>query len=406
MSTAKITIIGDIMCEPRLLKASKSKGHYNFDGVFQNVKDLFKESDYVIGNLETPLAGKEKGYTNGLFSFNTPDEFADAVKASGIDLVTTANNHCFDRGIDGMIRTLEVLEKKDIPYTGTYKNAEERTEAHYVTINNKKIAIISYTYGTNYSNNRIVLDDSQKSLVNLLRPQQERYFVARKNKGKVSFGNKCFRKFLSFFNEEKQIHIKKFLGKTYYTAHADDMLDETTAEPYVKKLHEDISLARKNADIVLFYPHIGGQFNLEPGIFSDYIFDKAINAGCDAIIASHVHNVQKAEKRTDIPCFYSIGNFSMSPNSVYLLHDNLPDYGLAVHLYIEESGISKITFTVLKMLESKKQSLTVYPVDKLYNKLKSEEEREQLLKDTKQIFTTVTGRFNNDFSIESEYLVF
>ena len=112
MSTAKITIIGDIMCEPRLLKASKSKGHYNFDGVFQNVKDLFKESDYVIGNLETPLAGKEKGYTNGLFSFNTPDEFADAVKASGIDLVTTANNHCFDRGIDGMIRTLEVLEKK------------------------------------------------------------------------------------------------------------------------------------------------------------------------------------------------------------------------------------------------------------------------------------------------------
>ena len=58
------------------------------------------------------------------------------------------------------------------------------------------------------------------------------------------------------------------------------------------------------------------------------------------------------------------------------------------------------------MLESKKQSLTVYPVDKLYNKLKSEEEREQLLKDTKQIFTTVTGRFDNDFSIESEYLVF
>lgn len=406
MSVSKITIVGDIMCEPLLLKASRKNGSYNFDGVFENVKEMFGKSDFVIGNLENPLAGKEKEYTKGLFSFNTPDEFADAVKGSGIDLVTTANNHCFDRGIDGMFRTMDVLEKKNIPYTGTSKTADDRKEAYYADVNGRKIAVISYTYGTNYAGNRIKIDDSQNYIVNLLRPQEERYFNPVKNKGKVSFSGRVFRKFLSFFNEEKQIHIKKKLGMKYYTAHQDDSLDEATAAPYIKRLQGDIALAKKNADIVLFYPHIGGQFNLEPGIFSDYVFDKAIESGCDAIIASHVHNVQKAEKRNAVPCFYSIGNFSMSPNSVYLLHENLPDYGIAVHLYIEDNGISKITFSVIKMIESKKQSLTVYPVDKLYKELKNEKEKEQLLNDVRQICATVTGVCKDDFSIESEYPVF
>ncbi len=48
----RITIIGDMMCEPLLLKAARqSNGEYCFDGVFEHVKDLFAASDLVIGNL-------------------------------------------------------------------------------------------------------------------------------------------------------------------------------------------------------------------------------------------------------------------------------------------------------------------------------------------------------------------
>ena len=63
----KISILGDIMCEPLLLKAAKKGGSYDFSGVFENVKELLSESDYVIGNLETPLAGKEAKYVNELY---------------------------------------------------------------------------------------------------------------------------------------------------------------------------------------------------------------------------------------------------------------------------------------------------------------------------------------------------
>lgn len=80
----KITFIGDIMCELPLLKASRTKNGYNFYGVFSHTQELFRKSDYVVGNLETVFAGKDMEYTNTLYSFNTPDEFLDALKTSGI----------------------------------------------------------------------------------------------------------------------------------------------------------------------------------------------------------------------------------------------------------------------------------------------------------------------------------
>ena len=100
----KISFIGDIMCELPLLKASKNKNGYNFDKVFANVTDIFKESDYIVGNLETICAGEELELTKHLFSFNTPESFISSIKKSGIDMVTTATNHSLDRGIEGLIK--------------------------------------------------------------------------------------------------------------------------------------------------------------------------------------------------------------------------------------------------------------------------------------------------------------
>ena len=108
----RITFVGDIMCERPLLKAYFMNKGYDFRPVFEATKKLFNESDFVIGNLETVFAGKEVGYTNSLYSFNTPDEFLDALKESGIDLFLTANNHCLDRGIDGLKRTIHELDSR------------------------------------------------------------------------------------------------------------------------------------------------------------------------------------------------------------------------------------------------------------------------------------------------------
>ena len=58
---------------------------------------------------------------------NFPDEFASAVKKSGIDLVSTANNHLLDKGKEGALRTLDVLDNVGLEHTGSYRNQK----AHY-----------------------------------------------------------------------------------------------------------------------------------------------------------------------------------------------------------------------------------------------------------------------------------
>lgn len=52
MEDIKITFVGDIMCEPLMIKAAKRRGN-DFGFVFENVKDYFAEADFVVGNLFT-----------------------------------------------------------------------------------------------------------------------------------------------------------------------------------------------------------------------------------------------------------------------------------------------------------------------------------------------------------------
>ena len=97
----KITFLGDIMCEKPFLKAAIKRNN-DFYSTFARLQEMLSESDFVAGNLETPIAGKELGYTKDLYAFNTPSEFLDGLKKLKIDLYLTANNHCLDRGVKGL----------------------------------------------------------------------------------------------------------------------------------------------------------------------------------------------------------------------------------------------------------------------------------------------------------------
>ena len=398
MGLKKITVLGDIMCEPRLLKAAKRRdGQYDFSEVFRPVRALLGESDYVIGNLETPLAGEAAGYVHGLFSFNAPDSFARAARDAGIHMLLTANNHCLDRGIPGLKRTVEALEELGINHTGTFASPQERGNAWF-QLGGVRFAVLSYTYGTNYSDNRMMLSEEQRAMVNLLRPQNEPYFRAQPQKR--SLGQKLIRKGLSLFPLEKRFYLRKWLGLPINEAHPDNNLNLETLGPYLQTLYEDIETAKRSADVVLFCPHIGGQFNQTPGEFSQYVLSKAAERGVDAILASHAHVVQRAERKGRVPCFYSLGNFSMSPNSIYLLREGLPEYGLAAHLYFDGAELVKTGFSVLRIVE--KDCLTVYPIDVYYD-LCDEQEKARVWMDVRQICSTVTGQDWPAAAIQREY---
>jgi len=100
----KLTFLGDVMCDynmSRTLEMYRHDGKYNFDDVFIHVKSLLNKSDYVMANLETPISKDDSKLTNAMWEFCSPFEFAESIKNSGVDFVSTCNNHCLDRGVEG-----------------------------------------------------------------------------------------------------------------------------------------------------------------------------------------------------------------------------------------------------------------------------------------------------------------
>ena len=145
-----LTAIGDIMCHNTQYwdAYNKSKDEYDFSYVFDDVKNYTLSSDITIGNLETSFAGKERGYSN-YPTFNSPDSLAKCIADIGVDVISTAGNHCLDMGFSGLSRTIDVLDSYNISHLGTYKTEESQKELLYNDINGVKIAFLDYTYGTN-----------------------------------------------------------------------------------------------------------------------------------------------------------------------------------------------------------------------------------------------------------------
>lgn len=145
----KIVFAGDLMGHmPQHNAALHADGIYDYSPCFRYVKNYISDADLAIVNLEVPLDGKPY---SGYPQFSAPDALAEAAKDAGFDVMTTANNHCVDRGSHGLRRTLTVLDNLEICSLGTYRDHEQRDARHPViyNVNGMSIALLTYTYGTN-----------------------------------------------------------------------------------------------------------------------------------------------------------------------------------------------------------------------------------------------------------------
>ena len=146
-----VAAIGDIMVHGAQLRSAwdeVSQG-YDFEPVFSQVKELLSATDLTIGNLETTLPGREELYS-GYPQFGSPDALAAAIKNAGVNILNTANNHACDKGEQGLVRTIKVLNEYGLLHIGTYRDAEYETRRILmVERHNIRIAVLGYTYGTN-----------------------------------------------------------------------------------------------------------------------------------------------------------------------------------------------------------------------------------------------------------------
>ncbi|WP_409342937.1 CapA family protein [Paenibacillus sp. MBLB4367] len=157
-----IAAIGDLLMKKSVIAAAKRAGGGNrhaFDGMFAKVAPLLRGADLTIGNLETTFAGCNASGVPGTTEsrhprtsfprFNCPDSFAGTLKRLGFGVLTTANNHCMDHGIRGLMRTLDVLDRAGLGHTGTARTAAEAGRLLVLNVKGVRVGILAYTKGTN-----------------------------------------------------------------------------------------------------------------------------------------------------------------------------------------------------------------------------------------------------------------
>ncbi len=146
---ASIVFGGDVMAHMPQVAAARRDTTYDFAETFRYVKPFFDTADVVIVNLETTIS--ETGNYSGYPMFSSPSELAAALKNSGVDIVTLANNHICDKGARGIRSTVTAAGKAGLKYVGAYADSAAYRDSYPLRfeVGGITFALLNYTYGTN-----------------------------------------------------------------------------------------------------------------------------------------------------------------------------------------------------------------------------------------------------------------
>ena len=114
--TAKILIAGDVMLGRTVTVESLDKNNDpNFP--FWNVSKVLADADLVFVNLESPIVTDCPRIYEG-YKFCAPPEMMEGLVTAGVDVVTLANNHTYNFGVDGYDETISYLNSENINSVG------------------------------------------------------------------------------------------------------------------------------------------------------------------------------------------------------------------------------------------------------------------------------------------------
>ena len=156
--TFTLVASGDVLLHERLWRQATDDATrtgaatMDFAPQLANVAPVVSAADLAICHLEVPLA-PSRGPYSGYPTFSGPPQVVRALVATGYDACTTASNHTFDKGADGIERTLDALDAAGLAHAGSARTPEEAGLTTTIDVATPegpvRVALLSYTYGFN-----------------------------------------------------------------------------------------------------------------------------------------------------------------------------------------------------------------------------------------------------------------
>jgi poly-gamma-glutamate synthesis protein (capsule biosynthesis protein) len=131
---------GDIMLDREVKARMKSAQDANLP--YTNILQAIKQADLSFANLESPFTNIKPTTSRDLI-FHNDDDAVTGLAHAGFDVLSTANNHAFDQGPEGVKYTLEWLEAHGITPVGTGNNCHDGIVKE---VSGVKFGFLAYSY--------------------------------------------------------------------------------------------------------------------------------------------------------------------------------------------------------------------------------------------------------------------
>lgn len=300
LSTRDYTLqfAGDILLHRGPVQYAKTgDGAYDFSPYFSEIKSRIN-GDFSICNMESPV--DSYGGNQNISSypcFNVPKEILAALKDTGFDFLTTANNHAYDQRLKGLIATRNNIAEAGLRFTGTNETQAQYDAYQIVDVGGMKLGIIAYT-------------DSDNGM-GVTIPEEMRGFTMRR-----------------------------------FTS--GDMSD-------VPRIISDMERCRAaGADFIILSLHWGVEYVNGPNETQKEIARRLAEGGADIIMGNHAHCVQPIEwadvirdgKKARSLIIYSLGNFFADQSGLTISGKPVPktQYSMLVDVNIHREKDGTIAF--------------------------------------------------------------
>src|SRR5262245_33521551 len=283
---------------------------------FAPVGKLIHDADAAFGNFEgtaidlTRTPAVPQAEFGGVWIIGSPSVAQD-LKAIGFDMMSRANNHATDWGLEGMRQTSRALDEAGIVHAGIGEHRAAARAARYFDTDKGRVAVVSMasTFTALSRSAPPVGEAPGRPGVNALRTtrysfvtQDELRFL-RKIRDEQPAG--------SIRPPEKEPPDELDLFGVRYKvsdhrgfAYTIDPVDE-------REVLKSVRAAKQLSDfvIVTIHAHEPGNWSQEPADFLPKLAHEAIDAGADEFIGHGPHQLRGVEVYHGRPIFYSLGDF-------------------------------------------------------------------------------------------------
>ena len=291
--------------------------------------EMIRGADAAFVNLEMLFHDYEPypmHQSGGTWTRADPALIDDFVWA-GFDMVSRANNHTGDYGVEGMRLTTRYVKEAGLVHAGVGESLAEAREAKFLETAKGRVALISMssTFPDHSRAGRTRGDTKPRPGLSPLRYST----TQRVTSDQFADLQRVLEDMEVSFTSDSQGQLRVF-GNTFEIG--DERATLTTPDPVdLEEIAAVVSNAKRLADhvIVTIHAHESGGSRSEPAGFLPIFARAMVDAGATMFVGHGPHVLRGIEIYKGKPIFYSLGDFVFQNETL----DRLPDenyrrYGL------------------------------------------------------------------------------